>query len=167
MIPPEPFPRPVQVPRPRPFPLGAAVVLALMALGALALLTWVASPLLAPPEPVLSGPLPARQGSPVALVVPPEILTMAMAVSTSLAPTATPSPTAVPPTRVPTVAPVICGAWVSIGDPCAMPPATRPAPTPLPDCPTLPEATCIWRGTLAGATPVAFEDLGQRPWVPR
>jgi hypothetical protein len=96
------------------------------------------------------------------------LVEMAHALSTSVAPTATPSPTATPrPTyAVATAIPnVVCGTWVPMGSVCEMPLPPKPSPTPMLDCPVEPREMCVWRGTLGLPVPTPVSAAGA-PWSP-
>lgn len=116
----------------------------LLALG-LAWLLWV---LRTEPTAVTdSMPTPAPASLPTvsAATYPAEMLRMAEAITTALAPTPEPTPTyAAPPTPDPVL---VCGPWVTVGEVCTMPRAPRPTPTPLPDCPAAEQDQCVWQGT--------------------
>lgn len=98
----------------------------------------------------------ASVASPSVLTFPPQMIVMAEAISTSLAPTPEPTPTP-RPTAVMTPAGVamVCGPGVAEGGVCTMPTLSPPSPTPLPMCPTTPGFDCIWMGSQMG-TPVAI-----------
>jgi len=108
-------------------------------------------------------PAPTRQipsyepsfGTSPSSTYPPELIEMAIAVSTSLAPTRTPTPTPTTPTPEPVIVTpsLICGDGVTIGATCSWGPEPTPTSTPIPVCLTpIPNWQCVWMGNAEIAT---------------
>jgi len=119
------------------------LVLALLILAGVYGFRWATeAPLTTASAPIIaSSPAPPP-------TYPAEMLAMANAISTYVAPTPTATPRPPTPTHQPIVSLPYCGMTADIGDLCVWPHPT-PTPAPLwPDCriPT-PNEPCIWRGT--------------------
>lgn len=108
---------------------------------------------------VLPAPSPLRSArastdSRSSVTYPPQLLAMAAAVTTALAPSPTPEPTLEPYVTSTVPPPILCGEWVQYGTVCQMPKAPKPTPTPLPVCPVEPDEECRWMGQRGDEPPV-------------
>lgn len=108
---------------------------------------------LAAPVPLPSSPPPvaalAQDDAPGTF--PPELVEVAVAVSTFLAPTPTPPPTRAHATSVPTPALPNCAPWLPDGTLCEWPLPVI-LPTPVPSCATPePGIECVWRPSTRDA----------------
>jgi hypothetical protein len=137
-------------------------ILALVGVTAGFWLLWQALSTPVPASVSISPPNSARDSfvPPPASTFPPQLVVMAVAVSTFLAPmnepTPTPRPTSVP---TPVLIAMICGPGVVEGTTCQWKLEPTPTQPPLPICQTpMPGSECIWHGNLTG-TPTTIETV--------